>query len=418
MDIDANPTCLDLESYINQYSGNVALQRLKFYVDNSRPTSDNYRFLIQTAMDCKNITVYTDSVEALNNTCPAEGISVNVEWITQTSKYLINKVDRLEQDLKTFQLTQDKESIRRTYQMLGDHYHDCGDLSNAIKHYQKSRDYGSTVFHTLEFLLNIIKVSVYLNHWTSVSNYIKKTDHIDNADSKITRRLQLAKGLCEMSNKNYRQAARVFSNVPCDSWNNEIVSPLCVLVYSSLCALASYSRKDMQKLLTENNNFKQYMDAQPNIRNCLFAFYNREFSSGLKCLEMLRKELKLDLFLSSHVDDLYDKIRSESIKQYYAPFLNCDLNKMADAFNTDVDSLETELMKLVADQPVKIDSHNKVLRSCEDDERKKICETVLDLSLTYKQKTQALLVKSAILKAGLIIKNNTVSLDDKPSTST
>ena len=46
--------------------------------------------------------------------------------------------------------------------------------------------------------------------------------------------------------------------------------------------------------------------------------------------------------------------------QYYAPFLNCDLNKMADAFNTDVDSLETELMKLVADQPVKIDSHNRV----------------------------------------------------------
>ena len=36
--------------------------------------------------------------------------------------------------------------------------------------------------HTMEFLLNIIKVSVYLNHWTSVSNYIKKTEHIDNVD--------------------------------------------------------------------------------------------------------------------------------------------------------------------------------------------------------------------------------------------
>ena len=46
----------------------------------------------------------------------------------------------------------------------------------------------------------------------------------------------------------------------------------------------------------------------------------------------------------------------------------------------------------------------QVLRACEDDERKKVCESVLELSLTYKQKTQALLVKSAILKAGLIIK--------------
>ena len=40
------------------------------------------------------MTVYTDSVEALNNTCPSEALTVNVDWITQTSKYLTNKVDR------------------------------------------------------------------------------------------------------------------------------------------------------------------------------------------------------------------------------------------------------------------------------------------------------------------------------------
>ncbi|XP_063693381.1 COP9 signalosome complex subunit 1-like [Bolinopsis microptera] len=415
MDVEASPVCLDLDSYISQYVGNVCLQRLKFYVDNSRPSSDNYRLLIQTAMDCKNITVYTDAVEALNNTCPSEGISVNVDWITQTSKYLINKVDRLEQDLKSYQLSQDKENIRRTHQMLGDHYHDCGDLSNAIKHYQKSRDYGTTVAHTMEFLLNIIKVSVYLNHWTSVSNYIKKTDHIDNTDVKITRRLLLAKGLCEMSHNNYKNAARIFSNIPCDTWDNETISPLCVLVYASLCALASFNRKDFQKLLIENNNFKQYMDAQPTIRNFMFAFYNREYSVGLRALELLRSEFKLDLFLSPHVDNLFEKIRSESIKQYYSPYLTCDMNKMAEAFNTTIEDLELELMKLVADQPVRIDSHNKVLRASEDDEGSRIFENVLDLSLTYKQKTQALLVKSAILKAGLVIK---AAVEEKPSTST
>ena len=63
------------------------------------------------------------------------------------------------------------------------------------------------------------------------------------------------------------------------------------------------------------SNFKQYMDAQPTIRNFLFAFYNREYSVGLRSLELLRSEFKLDLFLSSHVDNLFEKIRSESIKQ-------------------------------------------------------------------------------------------------------
>ena len=36
------------------------------------------------------------------------------------------------------------------------------------------------------------------------------------------------------------------------------------------------------------------------------------------------------------------------------------MNKMAEAFNTTIEDLELELMKLVADQPVRIDSHNKV----------------------------------------------------------
>ena len=63
------------------------------------------------------------------------------------------------------------------------------------------------------------------------------------------------------------------------------------------------------------SNFKQYMDAQPIIRNYMFAFYNREYSSGLKALEALKKEYKLDLFLNAHVDDLYDRIRSESLNQ-------------------------------------------------------------------------------------------------------
>ena len=48
------------------------------------------------------------------------------------------------------------------------------------------------------------------------------------------------------------------------------------------------------------------------------------------------------------------------LSQYYRPYQTCDMTKMAEAFNTNVDDLELELMKLVADQPVRIDSHNKV----------------------------------------------------------
>ena len=55
---------------------------------------------------------------------------------------------RLEQDLKSYQLSQDKENIRRTHQMLGDHYHDCGDLRYLVLNSLNSSRYKTTgIFH-------------------------------------------------------------------------------------------------------------------------------------------------------------------------------------------------------------------------------------------------------------------------------
>lgn len=415
MDIEDGPS-LDLESYITQFSGNVCLQRLKFFVNESPPSPENYKLLIETAMDCKNIPVYSEAVEALYNTFPLDAVSSNVDWITQTSKYLTSKVDRLEQDLNNYQLSRDKENIRRTHQSLGDHYHDCGDLSNAIKHYQKSRDYGTTVYHTFDFCMNIIKVSVYLNHWTSVSNYIKKADAVEVTEALAKRKLGIATALSQFCHGQYNTAGHTLSAIMCDTWTNEILSPNCIAIYTALCALAAFDRKELHSLLIENNNFKQYLEMEPTVRDCMYSFYNRNYSAAFAALKKLKASLKLDIFLSSHVDAVYDKIRSRSLCQYFTPYNACDMNKMADAFNTDVDALELELMKLVPDLPARIDSFNKILRSCESDNRALVFEDVLNLSLRYKQKTQALLVKSVVLKAGLVVKAPT-PIDEKPSSS-
>lgn len=48
--------------------------------------------------------------------------------------------------------------------------------------------------------------------------------------------------------------------------------------------------------------------------------------------------------------------------QYFSPYSSVDLHKMATAFNTDVASLENELIALILDGQIsaRIDSHDKV----------------------------------------------------------
>lgn len=49
--------------------------------------------------------------------------------------------------------------LRRGHDDLGDHYLDCGDLSNALKCYSRARDYCTSGKHVVNMCLNVIKVS-------------------------------------------------------------------------------------------------------------------------------------------------------------------------------------------------------------------------------------------------------------------
>lgn len=48
--------------------------------------------------------------------------------------------------------------LRRGHDDLGDHYLDCGDLSNALKCYSRARDYCTSAKHVINMCLNVIKV--------------------------------------------------------------------------------------------------------------------------------------------------------------------------------------------------------------------------------------------------------------------
>ena len=68
------------------------------------------------------------------------------------------------------------EIFRRGHDDLGDHYLDCGDLSNALKCYSRARDYCTSAKHVVTMCLNVIKVSVYLQNWSHVSSYVSKAE--------------------------------------------------------------------------------------------------------------------------------------------------------------------------------------------------------------------------------------------------
>ncbi|KAK2182658.1 hypothetical protein NP493_342g02030 [Ridgeia piscesae] len=423
-------TTLDLETYATQYKGLAKLYRLTYIADHCPPLRvEALRMALAYVMTTYNTNLYQQINKKLQEALTSQSMlpdaiagvvhnvpALDTQWIETTAKKAALKLEKLDTDLKNYKSNSIKESIRRGHDDLGDHYLDCGDLSNALKCYSRARDYCTSAKHVVNMCLNVIKVSVYLQNWSHVISYVNKaeaTPHITEQTGKdsalaVTTKLKCAAGLAELTTSKYKSAARYFllTNFDhCDFPN--LISPNNVATYGALCALASFNRQELQKNVIASSSFKLFLELEPQLRDIIHQFYESKYASCLKLLKEIKDNLMLDLYLAPHVGTLYTQIRNRALCQYFSPYLSADMTKMASAFNTTVAALEEELMQLILDGQInaRIDSHNKILYAKDVDQRSATYAKSLAMGEDFQRRTKALILRSAMLKNQIHVKS-------------
>jgi len=443
-----NPT-LDLDAYVSNYKGITKLQRLMFIAKHCPIFAvDALKMCANAVRSTHNVDLYREVMTRLTESFNQEdgggggggnngaqqqvqGPDLDNHWVETTSKRAIQKLDKLDQDLKTYKNNSIKESIRRGHDDLGDHYLDCGDYSNALKCYSRARDYCICAQHIVNMCMNVISVSLYMHNWPHVQTYVHKAESVpdliaDNAtttttttavvatdkqkksNAEILAKLKCASGLAELAQRQYKNAARLFLQVSFDHLDySEILSAQDVAIYGGICALATFDREELQKKVLSSSSFKQFLELQPQLRDILHKFYSSQYAVCLKLLDTMKDNLLLDIFLSPHVDQLYTQIRNRSLIQYFSPYVSADLNKMAASFNTSVASLEDELTQLILDAQIsaRIDSRKKILYARDVDHR---CSTFLKAAQTgaeYEARIKTLMLRTVVLQHQVQVKS-------------
>ncbi|XP_043384306.1 COP9 signalosome complex subunit 1 isoform X2 [Lepidochelys kempii] len=192
-----NPT-LDLEQYASSYSGLMRIERLQFIADHCPQLRvEALKMALSFVQRTFNVDVYeeihrklSEATRELQNTpdaVPDGGIEpppLDTAWVEATRKKALLKLEKLDTDLKNYKGNSIKESIRRGHDDLGDHYLDCGDLSNALKCYSRARDYCTSAKHVINMCLNVIKVG---SHAARESyNPQRSPSHIDELHLSIS----------------------------------------------------------------------------------------------------------------------------------------------------------------------------------------------------------------------------------------
>ena len=166
------------------------------------------------------------------------------------------------------------------------------------------------------------------------------------------------------------------------------------------CALASFERDELRRLVVESASFKRFLDLAPRWRELVADYYGSRYAAALATLDALQPELVLDPHLHAHVGALTRAIRDRCLVQYCVPYLSVKLSSMADAFGMTLEQIEQAVAELISRQQVAalIDSHNKTLHMRQVDQRAATYKKVLATGRDSVREMRTMLLRMSCLE--------------------
>ncbi|CAK9113167.1 unnamed protein product [Durusdinium trenchii] len=399
----------DLEAYSGQYGTHGAIQRLQFIASQTSKANlkiDALKLCLDLLKRTTNCKGYTEAHNCLKELLEGNDAALPIYdqvWVDATQKQNGILKELYEQDLSQARASQMKENIRGCYHQLTNLCLEQGDYAAAEKYLAKSREFCVEPQAVFATCMTIIRLRALQRQYSDIQNFTSKAHHTPFKDDSSQSKIFAAYGLYNMATGKYRDAATSFSQVkPQDLGTafSDLLSPQDVALYGVLCALGSLDRAEVQQKLLDSQTFRECLDMAPQIRDLAVDFCNCRYAACLSSLGKLQEPLSLDVHLHGQVANLCEQIRNKGIVQYFAPFMSVSLHRMAEAFNTDVESIQREVAKLIGQRQLdaKIDSHRKILHASHADHRRATYQNALRVSGDFLDSTHALILRMNLLK--------------------
>lgn len=416
----------DLETIISNYQGRTRIQRLLFIGTHSSILGiEALKAAIIEAKSGKDVKLYLEAQKQLEIVAQNEiEAQKDVNWTAQMEKHNQAETQRLEAELKQYKNNLIKESIRMGNEDLGRHYQATGDLTKAFDAFSRMRQDANLPKHIVEVSRNLIEVSIEQKNWISVISNVQKIKQVvikSEDDKTLQPYLCAAEGLANMDAGKFLQAASCFLDAEPglgQSFNTVIISN-DVAVYGGLCALATLSRKKLDKLVLKNSNFRTYLELEPQIRRAITFFINGRYTDCLNILEAYYADYYLDMYLHDHIDEIYHLIRRKSIVQYFIPFSCVSIDSLNEAFSSPGQNIEQELIAMIKSKELyaRIDTQKRLLISVPSTPRQTLQKYTLEMAKNYEQEARLRIQHINICSANLDIKSKRLGLNSTDDNS-
>lgn len=403
----------ELESYIQNYPCKIRYERLIHIGCTSPPLCiEALRAAVIEAKQGNDVKAYTTALEYLQSVVPNDREAVlDRAWVDRTTRENQATTKQLEAQLKSYKNNLIKDSIRMGHEDLAKHLWSTGALPQAYEALAKMRADVQLAKHVVEASKLIIELAIEQRNWIMVSNHVAKIKQLQQdkeEDNAMQPFAHIAAGLAHLAGSSYRQAAIDFLSI--DSSNGttsaDLITPNDVAIYGSLCALASMDRNEMQIHVLDNPNFRAYLELEPHLRRAVTFFVNSRFPACLEILAAYRADYQLDIWLSKHISEIYEQVRSKAIIQYCIPFSCVSLDSMNTMFGNSGKPIENELIEMIEQGALegRIDTQNRLLTSVPSLARSVLQTQTLETARDYAREARRRIQRMNLINADLEVK--------------
>jgi COP9 signalosome complex subunit 1 len=249
----------------------------------------------------------------------------------------------------------------------GQFYHSIGELQKAYESFSRMRPDVSTNKHVVDISRHLINVAIEQRNWLAVNGNVTKIQVMASNSTEAKNLLPFANagaGLANMAMEKYYEAASSFLAVEPSLGlaYNHTISPNDIAIYGGLCALASMDRKQLQTKVLENSSFRTFLELEPHIRRAIQYFVNGRYASCLSIIQNYHNDFLLDINLWPHVSNIYQKIKTKSIIQYFIPFSCVTIDSLVEALGLQGENIEDELLNMMKSGALeaRVDTINRV----------------------------------------------------------
>ncbi|ATY65144.1 COP9 signalosome subunit [Cordyceps militaris] len=400
----------DLDLYIQNYSGRTRFDRLLLIGKSSVPLRlEALKAAIAEAKNGRDVSCYKQAWDNIRKVARDEPEAKRDDaWIAATEKSNKAETQRLESELKGYKNNLIKESIRMGNEDLGRHFEAIGKLNEATEAYSRMRQDIGTTKHILDCGVHMINVSLYRRDWNMVLTNVAKITGVQSTDEANTMQtfVRVMYSIAHLNLGNYLESAKSlllidFAAPPAEY--SHVTSPNDIAVYGGLTALATMDRTELQRCVLDNQSFRTFLEHEPHIRKAVSLFVSGRYSNCLSILESYRSDYLLDIYLQKHVKELYKRIRTKCIVQYFIPFSRITLKSLDGAFGLAGESLQDELIAMIRNDflNARIDARNQLLVAVRPDPRADMQQKSLETAKRYESDAAEHLRRVSLISAGL-----------------